>query len=304
LSVAFGASSVVGPSLGGLLYGHRLPMLGAWQHNWTLPWLLNSLFYLVSVSITAVVMPETAFLNRSSAAASTTSGLGLLKDTSFLLLLTLGGGHSYVFTGWEHVYPLLASIPRGHYGEAWSSAQVGVTFLIGSFTLMLFSLAVYPAMAKRVPRIYIWIFSWIPPLVMIPLFPRLLTWLIWNGMSSTSMEVQALNYTVQIVTSTLLGSGFISIQLLLNDYVSKLPNSSAQLALANSMLVSTQAFVRAVSPMVNGSLFTLGRKGESAEVVSQVVTRALPFECLAVVGFFACIACAVWFRRRQCGSQI
>merc|ERR1712032_718961 len=106
-----------------------------------------------------------------------------------------------------------------------------------------------------VPRIDIWICSWILPISMMPVFPRLVTWLIWSGTNSNSAEVHVLNYTVQIVISMLLGSSFISIQLLLNDYVSKLPNSSGQLALANSMLVSTQALVRALSPMVNGTLF-------------------------------------------------
>jgi hypothetical protein len=277
-------------------------MLGAWQHDWTQPWLLASLLYVISLSATTAGLRETAFLNSPAAVTSNPSGgLGLVRDTSFLLLLILGGGHSFVFTGWEHVYPLLASIPRDRDGEAWSSAQVGVTFLMGSFTLMFFSLLVYPAISKKVPKIWIWTFSWIPPVVIMPVFPRFLTWLIVHGVHTHSVGVQVLNYTVQVVISTLLGSGFITIQLLLNEFVSGKPNSSAQLAVANSMLVSTQALVRAIAPLATGSLYTLGCDSEFARgVVNVVVTRALPFEFLAIVGFGTCIMPAIWFRRKEC----
>jgi len=302
LSVVFGASSVVGPSLGGMLYGEQIPGLDGWQHDWTLPWLASSLLYLVSLCITAAALPETAFLDGSTSSSSSPvdGGLGLLKDGSFLMLLTLAGGHSYVFTGWEQAYPLLAGIPKTQRGEDWSTDQVGVTFLIGSIALMTFSLFVYPAIAKKVPKIQIWLYSWTPPLILFTIFPRLLTYSISHGAGSDSTRIAVLNYGAQIVISMLLGSGFISVQLLLNEYVVKLPDSSAQLAVANSMLASTQALVRAISPTVNGSLFSIGRHGEAVAAFHGVVSRALPFDSLAVVGLVACMACGVSFQRRTC----
>merc|ERR1712039_272098 len=109
-------------------------------------------------------------------------------------------------------------------------------------------------------------------------------------------DVSMLNYGTQALLSVLLGSGFISIQLLLNSYVSKLPNSSGQLALANSMLVSVQALVRAISPMANGALFTLGLQVEGDDPLS-LVSRALPFDTLGLIGAISCIGCALAFER-------
>merc|ERR1712032_8110 len=131
-------------------------------------------------------------------------------------------------------------------------------------------------------------------LVMI-IFPRLLTYLVKQNASA--LNILLLNDGAQIILSVLLGSGFISIQLLLNSYVSRLADSGTQLALANSMLVSTQALVRALSPLVNGALFTIGLESEVA-LPNSFITRALPFDSLALIGCIACIVCAVSFERR------
>jgi len=299
LSVAFGAASVAGPSLGGLLYGKTVPMLGEYQYPWTMPNLWSTVLYLLPLSVTALAMPETAFLQVAPHLAGKTSlpraSTGLMRNFNFVLLLIVGGGHSYVFTGWEITYPLIARIPAENFGEDWSTAQVGVTFLMGSFALMLYSLVIFPWIASKVRVIRIWILSWVLPIFIIPFFPRVLTYMC--EVNASLLDVTLLNYGAQALISVLLGSGFISIQLLLNSYVSRLPNSSAQLALANSMLVSTQALVRAISPMANGALFTLGLQVEDTHP-GAFVSRALPFDTLGVIAAIACVACAIVFERR------
>jgi len=303
LSVAFGAASVAGPSLGGLLYNQTVPLLGYWQLPWTSPNLFSTMLYVPLLVLTTLTMPETAFLTmpphlagKSGLAVPAGASPSLLRNFAFVLLLIVGGGHSYVFTGWEITYPLIARIPAENFGEDWSTAQVGVTFLMGSFALMLYSLFIFPFIASRVRVIRIWILSWVLPVIAIPLFPRLLTHMC--EMDASLLSLTMLNYGTQALLSVLLGSGFISIQLMLNSYVSKLPNSSAQLALANSMLVSTQALVRAVSPMANGALFTLGLQIEIEDPYS-LVSRALPFDTLGVIGILTCMVCAMAFERRS-----
>lgn len=312
LSVAFSASCMAGPSLGGLLYGKAAP----WPLD-TQPWsaamLLSTLLYALSIAFTWWRLPETAFLATQAAQSEGSDRLKcveeegppvgqqrpLLRDTNFLLLLVMGGGHSYVFTGWEIVYPLLARLPTEQLGEQWTAAQIGVTFLTGSCGLCMYCLALYPRIARRVPVVRIWILSWVAPLCVLPAFPRALTLACEGGACAGGSLVAALNYTAQVCISVLLGSGFISIQVLLNSYVGGLPDAPSALALANSMLVSTQALVRAVSPVLTGWLFALGLEQEEDGAPGLgPASRSLPFDGLAVVGLAACLACGAAFEKR------
>mmetsp|Transcript_29675 Transcript_29675/g.84903 ORF Transcript_29675/g.84903 Transcript_29675/m.84903 type:complete len:546 (+) Transcript_29675:131-1768(+) len=307
LSVAFGAASVCGPSYGGLVYGALLPAAGSWQQPWSLAMLSCTMLYAACLVVTAVYMPETAFLDKKPGAkfngalkepARTVPRPSLLRDWSFILLLLMGGGHSYVFTGWEIVYPLLARVPASNGGEEWTTASIGITFLMGSVWLMVYSLLVYPRIAKKLKVIRIWIYSAFAPLLAFVVFPYAMTYLCKSGTDGQSFIVVLLNYGSQAFVSMLFGSGFISIQLLLNTYVSSMPDSADLLALANSLLVSTQAFVRAVSPIVTGTLFTLGLQAEESSMKAYI-SRALPFDSLACIGFVTCIFCALAFERRQ-----
>jgi len=216
----------------------------------------------------------------------------LLRSRRFLLLLAMGGGHSYVFTGWELVYPLLARLQPCMGGEAWSTSEVGLTFLMGSLGLMCYSLLLYPRLAKRIPVLRLWVWQWALPLLVLPAFPRALGCLISAGVPSRSLAVQLLNYCTQLVLSVLLGSEFISIQLLLNGYVAGEPDAKGTLALANSYLVSVQALVRALSPMFTGALFSVGVHGGWPG--SGV---ALPLDHLALVGLVCGVLCALGFGR-------
>jgi len=316
LSVAFGASSVCGPSIGGILYGSQLPFgLGdGWANPWTSPLLTCTALYTLCLVTTFSVMPETAFLTdqlvpiapgkqsngRSGAVKSgsqPSDSKNLLKDSRFLLLLIVGGGHSFTFTGWELAYPLVARVPADDDGEGWSTAEIGITFLVGSVGLMTYSLLLYPRIVRKVTVIRVWVYSWIIPLLIYPSFPRILTAVVSAGHETHGGMVNLLNYVAQLFISVLLGSGFISIQLMLNSYVASRPGARTALAVANSWMVSTQALVRAVSPMSTGALFTLGIQAENDG--SAFLSRSLPFDFLAVIGLVSCVLCALEFERRM-----
>jgi len=277
------------------------------QNPWSAAMLTCVFLYAVCFAFTWWRLPETAFLKpqRSSARRTESTidehrGVPLLHDTNFLLLLIMGGGHSYVFTGWEIIYPLFARLPLEERGEQWTAAQIGVTFMMGSIGLCLYSLACYPFIAQRLPFIRLWCISWVAPLLVMPAFPRLLTALCSarecaeNGSSGL---VSALNYGAQVCVSVLLGSGFISIQIVLNNYVGSRSDGKSSLALANSMLVSTQALVRATSPMATGALLGFGLKQEESPG-RWAFTRSLPFDSLALIGLAACLLAALVFERR------
>mmetsp|Transcript_35577 Transcript_35577/g.80346 ORF Transcript_35577/g.80346 Transcript_35577/m.80346 type:complete len:533 (+) Transcript_35577:148-1746(+) len=315
LSVAFGASCVAGPSFGGFVYGITFEQAGDWQRPWSLAMLSCTVLYVACLVVTIFWMPETAFLNElpgtvlrketlATNGATSPNGVnaaparkrGLLGDFRFVLLLIMGGGHSYVFTGWEISYPLIARLPPEIMGENWTTADIGLTFLVGSVGLMLYSLAVYPSAAKKLSLIRLWCWSAVLPLLTMAAFPRLLDLARSSGLTGRSPEVFVLNYGTQVIVSMLMGSGFISIQLLLNEYVSREQGAKSLLSLANSMLVSTQALVRAVSPISTGMLFTLGMQSEKAQPDS-LLSRSLPFDSLALTGLLACILCALLFDR-------
>ncbi|CAK0811309.1 unnamed protein product [Prorocentrum cordatum] len=314
LSVAFSASCMAGPSLGGLLYGRAAP----WPleaRPWSAAMLLSTLLYACSMALAWWRLPETAFLAAHAAPHEGPDGLRrveeegppagrqrpLLRDANFLLLLVMGGGHSYVFTGWEIAYPLLARLPAVQRGEQWTAAQIGVAFLAGSCGLCAYCLALYPRIARRVPVVRIWLFSWVAPLLVLPAFPRALALLCEGegGPCAGRPLAAALNFAAQACISVLLGSGFISVQVLLNGYVGARPDAPTALALANSMLVSTQALARAVSPVATGWLFALGleQEGEGAPGLGWA-SRSLPFDGLALVGLAACLACGAAFEAR------
>jgi MFS family permease len=309
LSVAFSASCMAGPSLGGLLYGLKLP-LGGYENPWSASMLSGTLLYVLCLTFTWWRLPETAFLGKKRGQTTMESrverlksegapGQPLLRDKNFILLLIMGGGHSYVFTGWEVVYPLFARLPAEWAGQEWQAADIGVTFFVGSCGLCLYSLLLYPMIADRLAITRVWYLSWIVPLIVFPIFPRVVTWACDDGMCSGTSEtlVTSVNYFAQIFISILLGSGFITIQVLLNSYVGAMPHSRSALALANSMLVSMQALVRAASPMVSGTSFAFGLTQEDGPW-HEIVGRSLPFDCLAVVGLVTCVFCAVVFESR------
>mmetsp|Transcript_65206 Transcript_65206/g.204335 ORF Transcript_65206/g.204335 Transcript_65206/m.204335 type:complete len:414 (+) Transcript_65206:152-1393(+) len=303
LTVSFGVSSVAGPSLGGMLYGQSPAGAGLLQ-PWSPPMLTCTGFYFACLVVVALLLPETADFQElrkpPSGGGLAAAGEGgqevpLLRRGRFLLLLAMGGGHSYVLLGWELVYPLLARLRRSAGGEGWGTPEIGCTFLIGSAGLVLYSLLVFPRLAARTSVSRLWMYHWALPLLAMPVFPRALEWMVRAGVSSASMPVRLWNYAMQLLVSVLLGSQFISLQLLLNSYVAEQPDSQRLLAVANSYMVSMQALVRATSPLVTGSLFTLGIHGDWKDIFG----AALPIDHLALVGLASGILCALAFERRE-----
>jgi len=294
LSVAFGAASIVGPSVGGLLYT-KLPGVGTFFPSWAPPFILCMAMYWISLAVIVAWLPETANLDHGSKPKvmkvekklNSSRVRRLLREAKFILLLVMAGGHSYIFTGWELVYPLFARLHVEAGGEEWLTSDIGLTFLVGSIGLMSYSLLVYPKMAKLMPTIHLWIWQWVPPIVIMPLFPRLVQHALMHGFNHKGCILRLLNFGAQLVVSILLGSKFISVQLLLNSYVA---GQQELLALANGYLVSTQAMVRAMSPLVTGSLFTFGVHGH-------ITGPALPFDHLALAGLVCGVACAIAFER-------
>jgi len=299
LSVAFGASSVAGPSVGGLLY-IRLPGVdGAFLQPWAPPFLLCTAMYCVSLAVIVTWLPETSSLdhrNKQETVLIEKDPKGgvqrLLRELKFILLLIMAGGHSYIFTGWELVYPLFARLHRDAGGEDWLTSDIGLTFLVGSIGLMSYSLLVYPKVAKLGSTINIWIWQWVLPILIMPIFPRLVQYALIHGYHHKGAVLHLLNFGSQLIMSILLGSKFISVQLLLNNYVA---GQQELLALANGYLVSTQALVRAMSPLSTGSLFTFGVQGHMTGL-------ALPFDHLALAGLVCGVACAVAFAHIQQGA--
>eukprot|EP00927_Polykrikos_kofoidii_P045192 TRINITY_DN3909_c0_g1_i3.p1 TRINITY_DN3909_c0_g1~~TRINITY_DN3909_c0_g1_i3.p1 ORF type:complete len:530 (-),score=70.21 TRINITY_DN3909_c0_g1_i3:39-1556(-) len=296
VQVAFGASCVAGPSLGGLLYG-KAP-LGLTP--WALPTLISTVLYTFAAVLTArflVDAKEDAPTSISEAAqkpAETerkSSVSILLTDPTFLLVLIMGGGHSSVFTGWELAYPLFARLKHEVGGEQWSTAQIGVTFLVGSFGLMFYSLGIFPRLSKGRSQTSIWIGSWVAACLIMPLAPRLISRACDTANKSSALGLHSLNYGAQMIISVCLGSGFIVIQLQLNRYV-----SPAHSAVANSCLASVQSVVRAITPPTAGTLLSIGLAREKDGIFG--VSRSLPFDVFCIFGLLSCIVAAVAFGKR------
>jgi MFS family permease len=281
VSTSYAVSSLLGPSLGGLLYGTMF------RTSWTLPWLLITGLNLCCFLVILGVQPETIF---STGEAEPSSETHMLKDRRFILVLSMAWGHSYVFTGWETVYPTFAELSAKSLGEDWSTVHVGLTFLAGGIALVVYNTFLYAWMVSKFTVIRLWIWSWILPLIPLAVFPRLLMYMMAQHVDSDSALVALLNYGSQVVLSVLLGSGFTSIQLILNEYVASLPDGRSQLASANGGLASVQAFARAVSPTITGGLF-------SASFQIAALSRAIAFDHLAVVGVCTGILLATLYER-------
>jgi len=282
VSTSYALSSLLGPSLGGLLYGKEV-----FQTSWTLPWLLVAGLNLCCFLVILGVQPETVF---SSGEAQPSSETHLLKDRRFVLLLLMAWGHSYVFTGWETVYPTFAEMSASSLGEEWSTRRVGLTFLAGGICLVLYNTLLYAWMVSKFTVIRLWIWSWILPLIPLAVFPRLLMYLMAQHVDHDSAFVTILNCGSQVVLSVGLGSGFISMQLIVNEYVTRLPDGRSQLASANGGLASVQAFARAVSPAITGGLY-------SASFQIAALSRATAFDHLAVIGMCTGIILATLYQR-------
>jgi len=107
---------------------------------------------------------------------------------------------------------------------------------------------------------------------------------------SGSAVVALLNYGSQVVLSVLLGSGFTSIQLIVNEYVASLPDGCSQLAPANAILAIVHGLARAASPVITGGLFSAGFNFPA-------LSRATPFDHLAVLGGCTGIILALLYER-------
>jgi len=272
VSVSYAASSLLGPWLGGVMYGQGFLMTWSGQTPWALPLCIVTLLNAICFLAVLVLQPETAFLAPESQSPKTTS---LLKDKRFLLVLLTAWGHSYVFTGWETVYPTFAGVSGASGGEEWSPARVGGTFLAGGIALIAYNLWMYPWLVSKFTVVRVWIWSWMPPLVMLAVFPRVLTHLMAEHVDPEGVGVLSLNYSAQVVISVCMGSGFTSIQLIMNRHVASLSDGPAQLASAIGSLATAQALARALSPATCGALF-------SASFNVSFLSQAAAFDLLAL----------------------
>jgi hypothetical protein len=145
-------------------------------------------------------------------------------------------------------------------------------------------------MVSKFTVLRLWIWSWIMPLIAIAVLPRLLMYLVALHVDTNSVFVALLNYGSQVILSVFLGSGFTSIQLIVNDYVTSLPDGRNQLASANGGLASVQALARAVTPSITGGLLSAGFHVSA-------LSPATAFDHLAVLGGCAGLMLAVLYER-------
>jgi len=243
VSTSYAVSSLLGPSLGGLLYGQVLSVTLPWQASWTLPWFLVAGLNFGCFLVVVCLQPETFF---DMGVAEPRSETYLFKDRRFIMVLFMAWAHSYVFTGWETIYPTFAELPASSLGEGWSTARVGVTFLVGGVALGVYNILVFSWMVSNFTVVRLWIWPWVLPLMPLAVFPRLVMYSVaQQHVDSSAVLVALLNYGSQVVLSVCLGSGFTSIQLIANAYVASLPDGRSQLASANGGLASVQALARA-----------------------------------------------------------
>eukprot|EP00931_Biecheleriopsis_adriatica_P021382 TRINITY_DN13993_c0_g2_i2.p1 TRINITY_DN13993_c0_g2~~TRINITY_DN13993_c0_g2_i2.p1 ORF type:complete len:462 (+),score=77.40 TRINITY_DN13993_c0_g2_i2:28-1386(+) len=279
IQVAFGASSVAGPALGGILYGQQQQFISSTQlQPWLVPYMLCTVLYVLAAG---------------SSSDSKLVEASLLQRLPFLLLLIMCGGHSYVFTGWELAFPFLARLPLAENGEQLDAGEIGTTFLIGSLGLMAYTSCLYPKMVKQFSVLLIWTWSCALTVPIVVAFPRIVKIVSAEDIYDISL-FRLVNYLAQFSVSVLLGSGFTSIQLMINSYVSRLPNASHNLSLANGWLSSTQALVRAFSPSVTGALFAARYSSFS---LLKMEGCALSFDSLAAVLAICCVACALFYAK-------
>jgi len=283
LQAAFAISSVMGPALGGILYGW--PAGNDFLLPWAVPHILASCLYVSSFTFATAYFVETADLDiPMSLRRQKSDEVDLFRYSSVIYTLIMTAGHSYVFTGWEVGYPLLARNPNL---EAWSSEMIGVTFLIGSICLLLHTVFTYPVMVKKLGLNAVWSWSWIVCIVMLITFPRLLKLCIASGFAGNSWCIFVANYVAQIFISVLQGCNFTTLQLMLNRVIAARGNEYA-LSLANGYMVSAQGLARATSPIMTGSLIARPSLCEGV----------MAFDALACIAAVCCLLFGWALQRR------
>eukprot|EP00746_Dinoflagellata_sp_MGD_P086716 gnl/MRDRNA2_/MRDRNA2_34349_c0_seq1.p1 gnl/MRDRNA2_/MRDRNA2_34349_c0~~gnl/MRDRNA2_/MRDRNA2_34349_c0_seq1.p1 ORF type:complete len:466 (+),score=47.08 gnl/MRDRNA2_/MRDRNA2_34349_c0_seq1:88-1485(+) len=249
LQAAFAASSVLGPAVGGFIYGS--PSSSGFVLPWTSPYSLACCLFILAWVVSYAFTVETVDLHVPRSLRSKQSNeVVLFSSISIMCFLVMAAGHSYVFTGWEVGYPLLA---RNRALEAWCSARIGVTFLIGSVCLLFHTLFTYRPMVKRMGLHSVWKWSWILCILALAMFPRVLKALLALGYDTASWPVIAANYVTQVFISVFQGCNFTTLQLMLNRLISARDDSEYALPLANAWMVSLQGLARATSPVMTGS---------------------------------------------------
>jgi hypothetical protein len=217
--------------------------------------------------------------------------VALFEDGSIVYFLIMVAGHSYVFTGWEVGYPLLA---RDHHLEDWTSAMIGFTFLVGSVGLLLHTLFTYPITVKKLGLKGVWSWSWIGCIFVLITFPRMLNALLAQGLDGpTSWTITLVNYVAQLFISVLQGCNFTTLQLMLNRLIKARSNGEYALPLANGWMVSVQGLARAISPVMTGSLVAQPSLGNDV----------LAFDALAAIATLCCLLFG-WILHRAVDSRV
>ena len=99
LQTAFAASCVVGPALGGVLYGWPA---GGFTLPWSFTFNLAACLYVLAIAFTYKFLAETVDMSMPLLLRSASSNkVSLLSDASIVTVLIMVAGHSFVFTGWE-----------------------------------------------------------------------------------------------------------------------------------------------------------------------------------------------------------
>lgn len=273
LQSAYAASVVTGPAIGGFVYGLTL------QDSilpWCLPHLMCAVFYLLSLAFSYVFMVETADMDVSCDLRRQSSReVRLVDQSAMVYYFLMVSGHSYVFTGWEVGYPLLA---RNKQLQGWTTSMIGITFLVGSVGLLLHTLFSYPILVRTMGLGAVWSSSWIICIGVICMFPRILKLLLSMGFAGDSLEILAANYVAQLFVSVLQGCNFTTLQFMLNRLIALRHDSEYALPLANGWTAALQAVARSISPSITGSFIST----ESA------YDGIVSFDALAVISFLCC----------------
>jgi len=292
MQTAFALSSVLGPAVGGYLYGGcagvALPLgpPGSLAFSpWTLPHLFSCGFYAASLAVTWHCMRETGRRgSKSRPLCELEKQPSIFDDTAIRATLVIAAGHSFIFTGWEVGYPVIARLQSL---EGWSTSQIGVTFLVGSVVLVFHTLITYPMCVQRFGISGVWLSSWAVCLVVLLTFPRVLKGLIDAGYGGRSLTVLGLNYTSQLCISVFQGCNFTTLSLLINKVVASRPDSEFTLPLANAWAQSLQSLARAISPILTGSLIRY----------QTFFDGVLTFDVLTAVGFCSCVVPMLYIQK-------
>lgn len=280
LQATFAASAILGPAIGGTFYGFGAEFV----HAWVAPQLVAAFLYMLALALVFVGLAETASTSISGDSQHSKDG-GNVWSGSFFCLLVMVAGHSFVFTGWELGYPLFAR--DAEIGQAWTSRAIGMTFLVGSTGLMLYNFCVFTILSRHLSLDSIWMWSWLPNIILMPLFPRVVIWFMDRGVASDSFSIVMMNYSAQLFVSVLIGSQFLTLQLMLNKFVAKHMNCASALSIANGWFGAAQSLARAISPFFTGTLFARAHGQD----------HALPFDGLALTGLISCVIVGFFFRR-------